>query len=147
LNVTLYFRDSAGVIIVVAAAFSLGKMVRTNELVAMIASGVSAKRIVRPILVLAIFFTALSVADQELLIPSISDSSRGTPTGQAPRPSHRGRQWLLDLLLRLRRRSRRSTVPRSSRVVDPRPGSGKSGRISRPRVYNDDGRWDLINGG
>jgi len=72
-NMTLYFRDIAGVITVVAAAFSLGRMVRNNELVAIIASGVSAKRIVGPILVLAIFFTALSVADQELLIPSISD--------------------------------------------------------------------------
>ncbi len=70
---TLYFRDIAGVITVVAAAFSLGRMVRTNELVAMIASGVSAKRIVGPILVLVIFFTALAVADQEFLIPSISD--------------------------------------------------------------------------
>ncbi len=53
LNMTLYFRDIAGVIVVVAAAFSLGKMVRANELVAMIASGVSAKRIVTPILVLS----------------------------------------------------------------------------------------------
>ncbi len=73
MNTTLYFRDIAGVITVVAAAFSLGRMVRTNELVAIIASGVSAKRIVGPILVLAIFFTGLTVADQELLIPSISD--------------------------------------------------------------------------
>jgi len=73
LNLTLYFRDIAGVITVVAAAFSLGRMVRSNELVAIIASGVSAKRIVGPILVLAIFFTVLAVADQELLIPSISD--------------------------------------------------------------------------
>jgi len=73
LNTTLYFRDIAGVIIVVAAAFSLGKMVRANELVAIIASGVSAQRIVGPILVLSVFFTVLSVADQELLIPAISD--------------------------------------------------------------------------
>jgi lipopolysaccharide export system permease protein len=73
MRTTLYFRDIAGVITVVAAAFSLGRMVRANELVAIMASGVSAKRIVGPILVLAIFFTALAVADQELLIPSISD--------------------------------------------------------------------------
>ncbi|HNS18926.1 MAG TPA: LptF/LptG family permease [Sedimentisphaerales bacterium] len=73
MNLTVYFRDIAGVITVVAAAFSLGRMVRNNELVAMIASGVSAKRIVGPILLLAIFFTGLSVVDQELLIPSISD--------------------------------------------------------------------------
>jgi lipopolysaccharide export LptBFGC system permease protein LptF len=73
MRTTLYFRDIAGVVTVVAAAFSLGRMVRANELVAIMASGVSAKRIVGPILVLAIFFAGLSVANQELLIPSISD--------------------------------------------------------------------------
>lgn len=73
MRITLYFRDIAGMITVVAAAFSLGKMVRANELVAIIASGVSAKRIVGPILVLAIFFTVLAIANQELLIPTISD--------------------------------------------------------------------------
>ncbi len=72
-RMTLYFRDIAGVITVVAAAFSLGKMVRSNELVAMIASGVSAKRIVGPILVLAVFFAGLSIVNQELVIPSIID--------------------------------------------------------------------------
>ncbi len=72
LHATIYFRDLAGVITVVAAVFSLGKMVRDNELVAMLASGVSAQRIVVPILGLALFSTALWVADQELLIPSIS---------------------------------------------------------------------------
>ena len=35
LHATVYFRDLAGVITVVAAVFSLGKMVRDNELVAM----------------------------------------------------------------------------------------------------------------
>jgi lipopolysaccharide export LptBFGC system permease protein LptF len=73
LNVTLYFRDIAGVITVVAAAFSLGKMVRANELVAIIASGVSAKRIVGPILLLAVLFAGLAMLNQEVLIPSFSD--------------------------------------------------------------------------
>jgi lipopolysaccharide export system permease protein len=85
LQTTLYFRDVGGVVTVVAAAFSLGRMARANELVAMIASGVSAKRIVGPILVLAIFFTGLGVADQELLIPRISDKlvrSHGDVPGQ-----------------------------------------------------------------
>lgn len=73
LHVTVYFRDLAGVITVVGAVFSLGKMARDNEVVAMLASGVSAQRIVAPILLLALGSTALWVIDQELLIPSISD--------------------------------------------------------------------------
>jgi len=43
LNSTLYFRDFAGMITVVAAAFTFNKMVRYNELVAVMASGVSSK--------------------------------------------------------------------------------------------------------
>ena len=70
---TLYFRDFAGMITVVAAAFSLGKMVRYNELIAMMASGVSLKRIIAPIVILAMLLTVFLVIDQELIIPSLSN--------------------------------------------------------------------------
>ncbi|MHC4648549.1 MAG: LptF/LptG family permease, partial [Planctomycetota bacterium] len=73
LNATLYFRDFAGLITVLAAVFSLGKMVRSNEFVAMMASGVSLKRVIAPITVLAILFTGLLVIDQELVIPRLSE--------------------------------------------------------------------------
>ena len=53
LNSLLYFRDFAGMITVVAAAFSFGKMVRSNELVAVMASGVSLKRAIGPIIFLS----------------------------------------------------------------------------------------------
>ena len=73
LHSTLYFRDFAGMITVVAAAFSLAKMVRSNELVAVMASGVSLKRVIAPIILLALLLTGLLVIDQELLIPPLSD--------------------------------------------------------------------------
>lgn len=73
LNCTLYFRDFAGMITVVAASFSFGKMVRSNELVAVMASGVSLKRIIGPIVFLAVLLTGALVIDQELIIPSIAD--------------------------------------------------------------------------
>jgi lipopolysaccharide export system permease protein len=72
LQSTLYFRDFAGMITVVAAAFSLGKMVRYNELTAIMASGVSLKRIIAPIIVLAVVLTGFLIIDQELIIPSLS---------------------------------------------------------------------------
>jgi lipopolysaccharide export LptBFGC system permease protein LptF len=74
LQSTLYFRDFAGMITVVAAAFSLGKMVRYNELIAIMASGVSLKRIIAPIIILTIALTGLLVIDQELIIPSFSNA-------------------------------------------------------------------------
>lgn len=73
LNITLYFRDFAGIITVVAAAFSFGKMVRYNELVAVMASGVSLKRVIGPIVLLALLLIGLLVVDQELIIPSLAD--------------------------------------------------------------------------
>ena len=73
LNTTLYFRDFAGMITVVAAAFSVGKMVRLNELVAVMASGVSLKRVIGPIVILSLVLTGALVIDQELVIPPLGD--------------------------------------------------------------------------
>lgn len=73
LNGTIYFRDFAGMITVVAAAFSFGKMVRYNELVAVMASGVSLKRIIGPIVFLALILTGVLVIDQEFIIPPLAD--------------------------------------------------------------------------
>jgi lipopolysaccharide export system permease protein len=72
LNSLLYFRDFAGMITVVAAAFSFGKMVRANELVAVMASGVSLKRTIGPVLFLAFILTGVVVIDQEIVIPPLA---------------------------------------------------------------------------
>ena len=73
LNCTLYFRDFAGMITVVAAAFSFGRMVRSNELVAVMASGVSLKRVIGPIVFLAVLLTGVLAVDQEFVIPRLAD--------------------------------------------------------------------------
>ncbi len=156
MQTTLYFRDIAGVITVVAAAFSLGRMVRSNELVAMIASGVSAKRIVGPILVLSIFFTGLAVADQELLIPRISDKlvrDEDDLPGQESFPV-----WFLSdakgSLICSRRYYVETLTPDVPTILtrerDPNwPGVWRvTGRISADAaIYNERNEsWDLVNG-
>ena len=73
LNMTLYFRDFAGMITIVAASFSISRMVRSNEFVALMASGVSLRRVLAPILFLSVLLTALSVINQELFIPPLGD--------------------------------------------------------------------------
>ncbi len=73
LNSLLFFRDFAGMITVVAAAFSFGRMVRSNELVAVMASGVSLKRTIGPVIFLASLLTGVLVIDQELVIPPFAD--------------------------------------------------------------------------
>ena len=72
-NCTLYFREFAGMITVVAASFSFSKMVHSNELVAVMASGVSLKRVIAPIVLLALLLTGVLVIDQEFVIPSLAD--------------------------------------------------------------------------
>jgi lipopolysaccharide export LptBFGC system permease protein LptF len=72
-NCTLYFREFAGMITVVAASFSFSKMVHSNELVAVMASGVSLKRVIGPIVVLALLLTGVLVIDQEFVIPKLAD--------------------------------------------------------------------------
>jgi lipopolysaccharide export system permease protein len=70
---TVYFRDFAGLITVIAAVFSLGKMTRQNELVAVMASGVSLKRLIMPIVLLSVLMTGVLMVDQEFVIPSMAN--------------------------------------------------------------------------
>src|SRR5215470_5012613 len=46
----LYFSQLSGVIVLVAACFTLGRFLRTNELTAVLASGTSLYRVAAPIL-------------------------------------------------------------------------------------------------
>ncbi|MDY7009489.1 MAG: LptF/LptG family permease [Planctomycetota bacterium] len=65
----VYFRQLGGVIIVVAAAFTLWRMNHTNELTAVLASGVSLNRVLLPIVICAMALNLLVIVDTELLIP------------------------------------------------------------------------------
>jgi lipopolysaccharide export system permease protein len=67
----LYYRDLAGIITVVAAVFSLGKMTKNNELVAIMASGISLRRVIVPIIVLSVLLTSFVIINQELIIPRL----------------------------------------------------------------------------
>lgn len=69
---TIYFRDFAGMITVVAAVFSLSKMTRNNELTAVMASGVSLKRVIMPIIGLSLLLSGLVVVNQEIFIPKLA---------------------------------------------------------------------------
>ena len=72
-QVPIYFRSFAGMITVIAAVFSLGKMIHKNEFVAVMASGVSLKRVIAPVVVLSILLTGLLVIDQEIVIPRLAN--------------------------------------------------------------------------
>ena len=65
----VYFIELGGLIIVASAAFSLARMNHTNELTAMLASGMSLHRVVLPIIICSMLMGGLVILDQELLVP------------------------------------------------------------------------------
>ena len=65
----LIFAHLSGVIPLVAAAFTLIRMQRFNELTASLAAGVHLLRTARPIILAAVILNGLLVVDQEVLIP------------------------------------------------------------------------------
>lgn len=71
-NLFLYFAQLAGVIILVAGCFTLGRFHRTNELTAVLASGTSLYRVAAPIILAALGMNALWFVDQEVIIPRIA---------------------------------------------------------------------------
>jgi lipopolysaccharide export system permease protein len=71
-NLFLYFAWLAGAITLVASAFTLGRMVRDNELTALLAAGTSLYRVAAPVVVVGVLMNALWIVDQELIIPRIA---------------------------------------------------------------------------
>jgi lipopolysaccharide export LptBFGC system permease protein LptF len=82
-----YIAQLGGVIIVQSAVFTLARMNHTNELTAMLASGMSLYRVVWPIVLTAMLSGGLIIANQELLLPRMADqmliNADGTTEGRA----------------------------------------------------------------
>ncbi len=71
-NLFLYFSQLAGVISVVAACFTLGRLHLSNELTAIMSAGVSLYRVATPILLAGLAMNCLWFVDQEFVIPGIA---------------------------------------------------------------------------
>jgi len=67
-----YFSQLGGIIIVVAAVFSVFRMNHTNELTAMLASGISLHRVIWPIVLCSMLLGGLIIIDQEVVLPRIA---------------------------------------------------------------------------
>jgi lipopolysaccharide export system permease protein len=85
-----YFVFLSGIIPVVAAAFTLIRMTRFNELSAILAAGVPLLRVAAPIVIAAAVLQVLLIVDQEVIIPRIThklvrdrDRLSGTASGES----------------------------------------------------------------
>jgi hypothetical protein len=68
-----YMIELGGVVVVASAAFTLARMNQTNELTAILASGISLHRVVWPIVFCAMLMSGILVLDQEFIIPQVAD--------------------------------------------------------------------------
>lgn len=68
-----YYDRLCGVIGMMAAIFTVTWMQKDNELLAMLAAGISTQRVIRPVIVSALLVSALSVANQEWIMPELAD--------------------------------------------------------------------------
>jgi len=71
-NLFLYLAQLTGVVVLAAACFTLGRFHRTNELTAVLSSGVSLYRVATPLLLAALAMNAVWFFDQEVIIPRIA---------------------------------------------------------------------------
>jgi lipopolysaccharide export system permease protein len=67
----LIFVQLSGIIPVVAAAFTLMRLSRFNELTALLAAGVPLLRVAAPVILVAVVLNGLLLLDQELIIPEM----------------------------------------------------------------------------
>lgn len=73
------FDKSAGIVILVAAIFSVSLMQRSREMTALEASGLTKARALRSIFVLSALFIALAVLNREFVIPQFKEKLVHTP--------------------------------------------------------------------
>lgn len=71
IRLSLFYDRLCGVMTMMAAIFTVTWMQRNNELLAMLAAGISTQRVIRPVIVASVVVSSLAIANQEWLIPKI----------------------------------------------------------------------------
>jgi lipopolysaccharide export system permease protein len=79
IRMSRFYDQLCGVISLMAAIFTVTWMQKNNELVAMLAAGISTQRIIRPVLVCSVMVGGLAVANQELIIPPFGEELQKPP--------------------------------------------------------------------
>ena len=79
IHMSEFYDRLCGVISMMAAIFTVTWMQKNNELIAMLAAGISTRRVIRPVLISAVIVSLLSVANQELIMPRIAEELQKPP--------------------------------------------------------------------
>src|SRR3954451_17599948 len=73
IHMSQFYDRLCGVIGMMAAIFTVTWMQKNNELLAMLAAGVSTQRVIRPVWISALLVSALAVVNQELIMPPLGE--------------------------------------------------------------------------
>jgi lipopolysaccharide export system permease protein len=76
---SLFFDYLCGVIGMMAAIFTVTWMQKNNELLAMLAAGISTHRVIRPVLISALLISSLAVFNQEVIMPRYAEELQKPP--------------------------------------------------------------------
>lgn len=71
-NLFLYFSQISGVITLFAGGITLARLLRTNEMTALLSSGTSMHRIAAPIILAGLLMNVLWIVDQEVILPRVA---------------------------------------------------------------------------
>ncbi len=71
-NLPLYYSMLGGPALAMAAAFTLGRLLKNNEQVALVAAGVPLQRLLVPLCLCTVGLTAVWMANRELLVPALA---------------------------------------------------------------------------
>ncbi len=96
IRISFFYDRLCGVITMMAAIFTVTWMTKNNELLAMLAAGVSTRRAVFPVLVSSFLVSVVAMANQEFLIPRIADELQMTHDDDGERPVRAGNRYDLN---------------------------------------------------
>jgi lipopolysaccharide export system permease protein len=85
IRMSLFYDRLCGVIVMMAAIFTVTWMQKNNELLAMLAAGIGTKRVIRPVLIAAVLVNFVAVANQEWIMPEIADELQKPPDDDGKR--------------------------------------------------------------
>src|SRR5215210_5449569 len=92
-RMSLFYDRLCGVIAMMAAIFTVTWMQKNNELLAMLAAGVSTRRVIVPVLVSSVAVSAVAILNQEFVIPRLGDELQKTPDDDGERPIRAGSRY------------------------------------------------------
>jgi lipopolysaccharide export system permease protein len=85
IRLCLFYDQLCGVITMMAAIFAVTWLQKNNELLAMMAAGISAKRVILPVVIGAVLMSGLALLNQEWVIPRFAEELQQPPDDFAMR--------------------------------------------------------------